>query len=378
MIDLAGGFFYAPPVDLERVGREFEIAGTFLRAAPHGAGHINDTFLTEYEQSGRRVRYVVQRLNRRVFPDPVGMMENIRRVLEHLHGRITTRSSEEGERRTLTLVPARNGGGYCRDEAGEIWRTYRFIEGSRSVDVAESPRQAYEAARAFGAFQKMLIDLPGPPLKETLPGFHDTPRRLEVLQAAVSADTENRASQAKAEIGFVFRRSDLAGRLLRLRAEGTLSERVAHNDTKLNNVLLDAITGESLCVIDLDTVMPGLGPWDFGDLVRSAANPAAEDEQDLKKVHLDVTLFEGIARGWLEALSGVLPSSERAALVKAAMGITLECGARFLTDHLAGDRYFRVHRPGQNLDRCRVQLALLRSMEEREEDLEGIVQGCKT
>jgi len=363
-------------VDLDLLNTRFDIPGTFLKAAPYGAGHINDTFLGEYDQEGRRVRYVHQRINRKVFPNPVAIMENIHRVVEHLRGKMASRPPVERERRILTLVPARNGASFWTDDGGEIWRTYRFIEGARSLDVPESPRQVYEAARAFAGFQRMLMDLPGPPLGETIPHFHDTPRRLEALRTAISGDLRKRGTDARMEIEFALGRQDLAVGLLRLKEQGRLGERGVHNDTKLNNVLLDERTGEGLCVIDLDTVMPGLGPWDFGDLVRSAANPASEDERDLAQVKVDTTLFEAIARGYLEELGALLSEAERASLVLGAKVITLECGARFLTDHLEGDRYFKVARSGQNLDRCRVQFALLRSFEAQEEELERIVESC--
>jgi len=362
-------------VDLARIVSRFEIPGEFLSAVPHGSGHINDTYLVETEESGRRVRYIVQRINRRVFPNPVAFMGNIQRVLSHLQRKMSALPSQEVSRRVLSLVPARSGDRFWQDGEGEVWRTYRFVEGARSFDVAQSPRQVYEAARAFGTFQRMLTDLPPPPLLETLPHFHDTPHRFQALERAIKSDSRNRAAEAGPEIEFCLSRVELSGSLSRLKALGALTERPIHNDTKLNNVLLDEKTGEGLCVIDLDTVMPGLGVWDFGDLVRSAANPAPEDERDLRRVELDVKLFEAIARGWLEALAGTLTTAERNALVAGAKVITLECGVRFLTDYLEGDRYFRTHRQGQNLDRCRVQFALLRSLEKHEEALERIIRG---
>ena len=362
-------------MNLARIASQFEMSGTFLSAVPHGSGHINDTYRVETEQGGRRVRYILQRINRKVFPNPAAFMGNIQRVLSHVQQKMSDLPSREVSRRVLSLVPARTGECFWKDEEGEVWRTYRYVEGARSFDVAQSPRQAYEAAKAFGAFQRMLMDLPPPPLLETLPHFHDTPHRVQALERALEADAVNRASEAGPEIESCLSRGELSGSLSRLKTLGTLTERTIHNDTKLNNVLLDERTGEGLCVIDLDTVMPGLGVWDFGDLVRSAANPAPEDERDLRKVEVDVSLFESISRGWLEALSGALTASERSALLTGAKVITLECGVRFLTDYLEGDRYFRTHRPGQNLDRCRVQLALLRSMEEKQEALERIILG---
>ncbi|HEV8375281.1 MAG TPA: phosphotransferase [Candidatus Polarisedimenticolia bacterium] len=363
-------------MQISKIGEHFDIRGAFRGAAPYGSGHINETFLAEYDEGGRTVRYLHQRLNRRVFPDPVSVMENIRRVLEHLRRKLAQLGVARRERRVLELIPCRDGAGFWRDEEGEVWRTYQFIEGTRCVDVPESPGQVEQAALAFGGFQKLLLDLPGSRLHETIPHFHDTPRRMQALGEAVAADAAGRVVPAKSEIEFALSRVDLAGALARLRAAGDLAERVVHNDTKLNNVLLDGSTGEALCVIDLDTVMPGLGPWDFGDLVRSAANPSAEDERDLSRAKVDPQLFSAITKGWIESLGSVLAPSERGALVTGAKVITLECGARFLTDHLQGDAYFKIRRPGQNLDRARVQLSLLRSLEEREDELERMVERC--
>jgi hypothetical protein len=372
-LDLNGTIPYAPGMDLKRVTTQFEI-GAYRSAVPHGTGHINDTYLVESVVGKTPCRTILQRINRRVFPNPPGIMENIRRVLEHAHKKLAGMGPEERSRRLLELVPARDGGCYWLDETGEFWRAYRFIEGARGFDVAQSPAQGFEAARAFGAFQRMIRDLPSPPLVETIPRFHDTPERLRRLEAAVEADSRNRAAGAKREIEFCLARRGLAGSLLGLKEEGILAESPVHNDTKLNNVLLDENSGEGLCVIDLDTVMPGLTVWDFGDLVRSASNRAAEDERNTERVEVDRELFKAIAEGWLQALSSAISPRERDALVTGAKVITLECGARFLTDYLEGDHYFKTSRPDQNLDRCRVQFALLRSLESREEELEQVIR----
>jgi len=359
-------------VDLRRVCEQFDLGGEFLSAAPHGSGHINETFLVQTGgQAGPR-RVVLQKINRRVFPDPTGMMGNIERVVEHLR-RKAAEAGRLDARRTLTLLPARSGACWWRDEEGETWRASPFIEGASSVDVAQSADQVYQAARAFGAFQRQLMDLPPPPLRETIPRFHDTTRRLRDLERAAGAAPTDRKDLARAEIDFACSRSDLAGRLAGLHRQGVLASRTVHNDTKLNNVLLDETTGEGLCVIDLDTVMPGLGAWDFGDLVRSAANPAAEDERDLRKVQVEESFFASIARGWIEALGDLLAPAERSSLLLGAEVITLECGIRFLTDFLEGDRYFRIRRPQQNLDRARAQLAFLRSLEASEERLAALL-----
>jgi Ser/Thr protein kinase RdoA (MazF antagonist) len=245
---------------------------------------------------------------------------------------------------------------------GNFWRAFHFIEGTRTVDVVESPAQAFQVAQAFGRFQKLLADLPAPRLHDTIPDFHHTPKRFAALEKAIAADAFNRSASAKAEIDFALRHQAICSALL----AAQLPERVTHNDTKLNNVLLDAATGEGLCVIDLDTVMPGLALYDFGDLVRSAANPAREDEHDLAKVEMEFPLFEALLRGYLSGAGNFLTTAEKSLLPIAGQVIAFELGLRFLTDFLEGDAYFKTHRAGQNLDRCRVQFKLVESMRRQE------------
>jgi Ser/Thr protein kinase RdoA (MazF antagonist) len=354
----------------EEVARAFAIDGRFVSAERYGSGHINDTWAAAFERGGERVRYLVQRLNLHVFADPDALVANVARVTAHLRRKLADAGTGDVERRVLALVPARAGGLLHRDAAGGAWRAYVFIEGARSHDRAATPGLAREAARAFGSFQRLLLDYDGPRLHATLPGFHDTRRRLAALREVLARDAHGRAAQARAEIDFALAREALAGRLLDLHAAGKLPERVTHNDTKINNVLIDDATGEGVCVIDLDTVMLGLSLYDFGDLVRTAALTAAEDETDLARVEVDVALFAAVARGWSEALGDALLPLEREHLLAAGQLITFETGLRFLTDHLDGDLYFRIHRPGHNLDRCRTQFALLRSLEAREDELQ--------
>ena len=357
--------------DLRDLAARFAIPGSFVEAGPIGSGHINETFVACFQSGPRQARYVFQRLNGQVFTDPAAVMENLERILAHLHATLQAEGAPDASRRALRLVPARSGETFWRAADGDFWRCFDHIEGARGFDIVEGPAQAREAAFAFGTFQRQLRDLPPPRLRETIPAFHDTPRRWRDLVAAVQADVANRAAGARPEIDFALQREALAGALLgRLRA-GDLRERIVHNDTKLNNVLLDETTGKALCVIDLDTTMPGLSAWDFGDLVRSAAHRAAEDETDPGKVAVDLDLFAALVEGWKAALPD-LPPQETTVLVLGAQVITLECGLRFLADHLAGDRYFRTARPGQNLDRCRMHWALLRSLERGASELEEI------
>jgi hypothetical protein len=311
----------------------------------------------------------LQQINRSIFKDPAALMENIQRVTAHLGSKYAGRPDRS--RRGLTLVPARDGAAYHRDAAGNVWRCYVFIERARTFDVVSSPAQAFKAAQAFGQFQTLLADLPAPRLHDTIPDFHHTPKRLAALETALAADAVNRVKLAQPEIEFALRHKAICPVLL----AANLPERVTHNDTKLNNVLLDDATGEGICVVDLDTVMPGLAPYDFGDLVRSAANPAKEDERDLTKVQMQFPLFEALARGYLSAAGEFLTPAERKLLAFSSKLITFELGLRFLTDFLSGDVYFRVHRDGQNLDRCRAQFKLMESIAQQEEAMNRLVSG---
>jgi hypothetical protein len=301
-------------------------------------------------------------------------MENIQRVRHHLAAK--TSSLPDAKRRVLTLVPARGGMPYHRDPAGNYWRCYLHVSGGRSYDLAQNPRQAFEAAKAFGGFQALLADLPAPRLHDTIPHFHDTPRRLAALRSAAAADAAGRSAGARAELDFALSRAPLAGILQDLAATGDIPERVVHNDTKLNNVIFDARTDEGLCVVDLDTVMPGLALHDFGDLVRCAATRAAEDERDLSQVEIEPALFESLARGYLAGVGGVLTAAELDHLAVSGAVIALELGMRFLTDHLQGDAYFKVHRPGHNLDRCRAQFKLALSFERQEGELRRVIDAA--
>jgi aminoglycoside phosphotransferase (APT) family kinase protein len=255
------------------------------------------------------------------------------------------------------------------DDLEQYWRAYRFIEGAKSFDEVRSEQQAFEAAKAFGGFQSMLANLPGGRLAESIPHFHDTPKRFTDFEWALDADAAGRAEHARDEVAFAIERTTIAGALV----QAGLPERVTHNDTKLNNVLLDEHTGEGICVIDLDTVMPGFAAYDFGDMVRTMTCPAAEDQQDLSRVDMDFRLFEAVLRGYLEGAGSLLTAEERASLITGAKVIVFEQGVRFLTDYLGGDAYYKVSRPGQNLDRCRTQLKLLESIERQEEAMQRLL-----
>lgn len=354
--------------DIRSVARHFQIAGDYLDAAPYGSGHINDTYCVNFDQGGQRVRYIFQRLNHKVFKNPVALMENVQRVTTHLAAKLA--GQPEASRRVLTLIPACDGRVWHLDGDGNHWRVYIFIEQAQTYDLVKSAAQACQAARAFGQFQKLLADLPAPRLHDTIPDFHHTPKRLMTLEKAVEADVANRAKSAKSEIEFALRHRAITSVLL----EAKLPERVTHNDTKFNNVMLDDATGEGICVIDLDTVMPGLALYDFGDMVRTTTSPTREDERDLSKVTMQFPMFEALARGYLSSAAEFLAPAEKKFLPFAGRLITFEIGLRFLTDFLSGDVYFKVHRDGHNLDRCRTQFKLVESIGQQEEKMNQLVE----
>jgi phosphotransferase family enzyme len=353
-----------PRHDIRTIARQFQLYGQFISGAPYGTGHINDTYCLVFDQAGTQVRYILQRINHNVFKDPQAVMENIRRVTRHIVNKLA--GEREISRRVLTLVSARNGSVWHRDEEGNYWRVYLFIERATTYDAIESPRQAFEVAHAFGRFQSLLADLPAPRLHDTIPDFHNTPKRFEAFEMALAGDVANRARLAAPEIRFALKRKSISAVLLGAR----LPERVTHNDTKLNNVMLDDATGNGVCVIDLDTLMPGLAPYDFGDLVRTSTSPAKEDEQDLSKVQMQFPMFQALVRGYLASAGKFLTPAERQYLAFAGKLITFEIGLRFLTDFLAGDTYFKVHRQSHNLDRCRTQFKLVESIERQEEEMQ--------
>jgi Ser/Thr protein kinase RdoA (MazF antagonist) len=356
----------SPPPNLAAVAAAFAIEGEFRSGEPYGSGHINDTF-----RISCGARYILQRINQRVFKRVPELMENVARVTEHIR-----RRSVGPQSRALTLVRTRDGRAYHIDEAGEPWRCYAFIEAARTYDVIESPRQASEAARMFGEFQRMLADLPGARLHETIPHFHHTRQRFDTLQRAIQLDSHQRAAQAADLIAFARERESMVDVLLGLQARGEIVERVTHNDTKLNNVMLDDVTGAGVCVLDLDTVMPGLALYDFGDMVRSATNSAPEDEPDPARVQCRLPIFTALVEGYLSSAGAFLNPAELAHLTFSGRLITLEIGMRFLTDFLQGDVYFKTRRPTHNLDRARNQFALVQSMELQEREMDKIVESA--
>jgi Phosphotransferase enzyme family len=353
--------------DLAAIAAEFQINGTFLSSIPYGSGHINDTWCVVFLQRETERRFIFQRINRRVFINPVALMENIQRVTSHLGSRVA--GEPDAGRRVLTLIAARSNLLWHVDTDGNYWRVYRFIENARTYDSVTSTSQAFQAAKAFGQFQKMLADVPAPRLHDTIPDFHHTPKRFKAFEHALTKNIVGRAVLAQPEIDFALARQSITSVLI----DAGLPERVTHNDTKLNNVMLDDSTGEGICVIDLDTVMPGLALYDFGDMVRTTTSPAAEDEQDLSKVTMQFPMFEALARGYLSSAGEFLTTREKQHLAFSGKLITFEMGIRFLTDFLAGDTYYKIHRENHNLDRCRTQFKLIESIEQREENMNRLI-----
>jgi Ser/Thr protein kinase RdoA (MazF antagonist) len=354
--------------DAQAAANQFDFSGEVLSVTPHGSGHINDTYLVTCQAPGAPVRYILQHINRHVFHNPIAVMENVERVTAHLAAQAA--GQPDSARRALQLIPARDGRNWHIDAQGETWRAYRFIENAHTYETATSTGQAFQAARAFGHFQQQLSSLPPPRLHETIPDFHNTPKRFAALERAIVADAAGRAALAKPEIDFARSLQATTGILL----DAGLPERITHNDTKFNNVLLDDKTGEAVCVIDLDTVMPGLALYDFGDMVRTTTSPAVEDEQDLSKVRMQFPMFEALVRGYLETAGAFLTAAEKKYLAFSGKLITFEIGIRFLTDYLVGDTYFKVHREGHNLDRCRAQFKLVESIEQQEDEMNRLVE----
>lgn len=363
--------------NFENIVKQFAFEGKFIEANPYGSGHINDTYAASFQKAdGATHRYILQRINDSVFKEPAKLMENIDGITKHLRNKIVL-SNGNTERETLNIIPTKNGESFLITEEGDYWRGYVFIEDARTYDVVENQKHFYNAGNAFGKFQKLLSDFPAERLFETIPNFHDTKKRYATFIEAVNNDVVKRAESVKNEINFVKKREKDASVLVDLLKIGQLPLRVTHNDTKFNNVMIDDKTGEGVCVIDLDTVMPGLSLYDFGDSIRSGTNPAAEDEKDLSKVWMNIELFECFTHGFLDYAKDLLTPVELKYLPFAAKIMTFECGMRFLTDYLNGDTYFKVHREGHNLDRCRTQFKMVADIEDKLDLMKKIVDKYK-
>ncbi|MBR3503034.1 MAG: aminoglycoside phosphotransferase family protein [Clostridia bacterium] len=352
----------------------FRFEGAFETASEIGAGNINATYhITCRLPDGGKKEYLLQRINTYVFKDPVGVMRNIDLVTRHIE-RAYRAQGVDPARRVLRVIPTREGGLFHRTDTDDYWRAYNFVTGATAFDRIESPAAFREAARGFGEFQRLLTDFPAAGLAETIPGFHHTARRFETFEASVRADRAGRVKDLAEELAFLRERKDMMCEIVKALEAGRLPVRVTHNDTKINNVMIDDETGRAICVIDLDTVMPGSALYDFGDAIRSGAATVIEDDPDFDKVAVDLTLFEAFTDGFLSEVKGILTPEEIERLPLSAKVITCEQAMRFLTDYIDGDLYYKIRTPDHNLVRARNQMALVRDMERRFGEMQAIVK----
>jgi Phosphotransferase enzyme family len=358
---------------LQEISKKFQIYGEILHAETLKIGHINETYSATYSQGGTRVRYIHQKINKNVFKNPAAVMDNVMRVTSHIRKKLETQNVREHTRRSLIVIPTRDGKSCFLNGDDGVWRTFLFIEGVETFEAVQSPDQAFQAGRAFGEFQRLLVDLPGGRLFETIPDFHNTRKRFNAFQHTVKGDHYNRAKEAKSEIDFALKHEPIVDVILNAMAKGKIPERITHNDTKFNNVMMDVLTGEAMCIVDLDTVMPGCALYDFGDMVRTTTSPTLEDEQDLSKVKMQMPMFKKVAQGYWSSAGHFLTKTEKSHIAFSGKLITFEIGLRFLTDYLSGDTYFRIHRPTHNLDRCRTQFKLVESIERQEDAMQKFV-----
>lgn len=366
--------------NINQVFKLFSIYGDYVSSEPYGSGHINDTYKVTVSQGGREILYIFQRINHHIFKEPEKLMENIDRICKHLQEKLKSAYTQRASRNALTVIPSTDGKPYALHETG-YWRCYFFIEDALGFDIIESEKQAFEAAKAFGLYQNLLSDLPGERLFETIPGFHDTPKRFQHFKKVLAKDPVSLAATAEEEIDFFLSFEDEVSYFTDRLEKGDLPERITHNDTKLNNVLLDPGSFESVCVIDLDTSMPGLAAYDFGDLVRTSTCFTAEDEQYLTKVIFNKNMFEALIRGYLSSAASFLTEKEVESLVFGGILMTYEVGLRFLTDYLEGSVYFKSKYGDHNLVRCRTQITLAKALLKERESLEkltmSIYEECK-
>ncbi len=358
---------------LQEVLEAYDFPATLMGAVRYGQGHINDTYCVVCQpQDGDAVRFILQGLSAKAFPHPEELMENFIGITTFLRDKVISAGGDP-IRETLSLVKTKEGKDYYTDSTGRVWRLMPYVENTDCLQRA-TPELFEASARAFGRFQKLLQDYPAHTLHETIVNFHNTEDRFAKFLCALEADKMGRAESVRAEIDFALARKADCSVVLQAHRDGKLPLRVTHNDTKLNNILIDRATGEGICVIDLDTTMPGFSVNDFGDSIRFGANRCDESEKNLSKVNFDLGLYEAYTRGFLEGTEGCLTECELEYLPWGARLMTLECGIRFLTDYLDGDNYFRVSYPEQNLDRCRTQFKLVQDMEAEFDDMRRVVK----
>lgn len=358
--------------NLNEIFDQFKTEGTFLEGEPFGSGHIHDTFrITTREHD--KDDYILQRLNNKIFKNITQLQSNIERVTIHLRNKLSQIPGSDIKRECLQLVMSHDGKSWITDTEGSYWRMYIFITDHCSYNIVDNPGKAFEGGKAIGRFQAMLSDMQGGPLFETIPYFHDIEKRLITFNQKVNEDPAGRAASVRDEIKEVLKRTEVMKVILNLGKEGKIPLRITHNDTKFNNILLDK-NDKALCVIDLDTVMPGYVHYDFGDAIRTATNTASEDEQDLSKINMDINLFKAYAEGYLSETAGTLNDVEKEYLAFAPQLITYTIGVRFLTDYIDGDNYFKIHHEHHNLQRAKAQLKLVRSMEEQYDSMKRIIR----
>jgi Ser/Thr protein kinase RdoA (MazF antagonist) len=358
------------PPELVELVNSFTIHGDFESISAHGNGHINQTLVSVWNQGGTRVRYLHQQINSQIFVRPDEVMENIERVSLHIKSKLP--GVKDKSRRTLTVVPARSGKLFARDKKQGWWRTYLFIEGAHSLETAANPGEVYLLGASVGRFQNQLADLGGERLHESIPGFHNMERRYKKFYTALALDPFKRVAEAAAEIAFMRENEKRGLALMEAVWEGTIPERISHNDTKINNILIDNEDNSALCLVDLDTVMPGSSLFDVGDLIRTAACRAEEDETDFSRVIFDPVFYRALLEGYLSEAGEFLTGAEKKLLAESGRSFAQIMGLRFLTDYLEGDRYYQIARPLHNLDRCRNQIALIKSMDAQWDTALGI------
>ncbi|MPQ44145.1 phosphotransferase enzyme family protein [Clostridium tarantellae] len=360
--------------NFDEIVKNFNFKGEFIEAKSHICGHINDTFILKFKnENNSEQKYVLQRINTAIFKDPDKLMENIKNVTAHIAKKVKEVNGDP-LRETLNIIPTKEGKTYYVTEQGDYLRAFVFIDGARTYQIVEKPEHLYTSGKALGKFQKQLADFPVEILHETIPYFHHTEKRYEAFLEAIKKDEKGRVIFIKDDIDFVIKRAEDTKVLVSMIEKGILPLRVTHNDTKFNNVMIDDETGEGIAVIDLDTVMPGLSLYDFGDSIRSGATTALEDEMDLSKVNFDINLYEQYSKGFLEEVKESLTKEEIEYLPFGAKLMTFECGMRFLMDYINGDVYFKIHREKHNLERARNQFKLVLDMEKQMEEMQNIIK----
>jgi len=357
--------------EIKQVTEHFKTEGSIELVKPFGSGLINTTYKAETKEADAP-NYLLQIINHHVFPNVPELTRNIKRVTAHIRKKLEQEGVNDIDRRVLTTIDTLDGEGYYKDHEGFYWRMFLFIEDARSYDQLTNKKHALTGGRAFGHFQRMVSDLPGEPLYPVIEGFHNTETRIDNFIQRIKADPVNRLKEVTSETDYLLERAGEYKKIVQMGRDGVIPERVVHQDTKFNNVLLDE-NDNALCVIDLDTVMPGYVCYDIGDAIRNGANTGKEDDPNLDNVNIDMELYEGFIKGFLEETKDILTPSEKETLAFGAKLLTYEQAVRFLDDYIDGDNYYKINSPDHNLVRARAQIKLLKSMEQNWELMQKIV-----